>query len=527
MARIMLIFKTMNNENKYYLTVGRANDLKNKKDYIIYRTLEIAPAAISWLTLIILILLSYFTPILVAFFIIIFDFYWLIKTIYLSFHLRYAYRQTQANLKINWLEKIKNLKNEEKTIKKDWQELYHLIMFPMYNESHETVKSSFEAIINDDYPKDKMIVVLATEERGGEQAAQTARKVKNEFENKFFKFLITVHPKNLPEEIPGKGSNLNFSGKTVKKEIIDQFNIPYENIIVSAFDIDTRINNGYFACLTYNFLTAKKPLQTSYQPIPFFVNNIWEAPHFSRIVSFSATFWHMLQQERPERLTTFSSHSMPFKALVDVGFWQKNIVSEDSRIFWQNFLHYNGDWRVKPLYFPIKMDANIAQTATQTYINLYKQQRRWAYGVENIPYFILGFIKNKLIPLRKKIYYIFTIGEGFHSWATNSLIIFIFGWLPLVIGGKIFKSTLISYNLPILTRDIMILAMIGMITSAVLSIDLLPPRPAHRSRWIFIWLFLQWIFLPSTIIIFGAIPALDAQTRLMIKKYLGFWVTPK
>jgi hypothetical protein len=40
-------------------------------------------------------------------------------------------------------------------------------------------------------------------------------------------------------------------------------------------------------------------------------------------------------------------------------------------------------------------------------------------------------------------------------------------------------------------------------------------------------MFFQWLILPFSIIIFGAIPGLESQTRLMINKRLGFFVTPK
>jgi hypothetical protein len=38
---------------------------------------------------------------------------------------------------------------------------------------------------------------------------------------------------------------------------------------------------------------------------------------------------------------------------------------------------------------------------------------------------------------------------------------------------------------------------------------------------------LQWVLLPITLIFFGSFPSLDAQTRLMFGKELGFWTTPK
>jgi hypothetical protein len=117
--------------------------------------------------------------------------------------------------------------------------------------------------------------------------------------------------------------------------------------------------------------------------------------------------------------------------------------------------------------------------------------------------------------------------EGFHSWATNSLIIFFLGWLPLYIGGETFNTDLLSYNLPRFTRNLMILAMLGLVSSAVMSILLLPPRPPQYGRWRYLLMVLQWPLMLITIIFFGSFPGLEAQTRLMLGKYMGFWVTEK
>ena len=117
--------------------------------------------------------------------------------------------------------------------------------------------------------------------------------------------------------------------------------------------------------------------------------------------------------------------------------------------------------------------------------------------------------------------------ERFWSWATNAIMIFILGWLPVIVGGNKLHQTLSSFNLPFITRAIMTFAMLGLITSAILTIFVLPPRPPQYGKKKHAWMVLQWILFPATTILLGSLPGLEAQTRLMFGKYVGFWVTPK
>lgn len=510
---------------KYYLNIGKASDLESPKERAIYRALEILPGGLVWLTLIGMVFFSWYRPIWVAFFIIAFCVYWLLRTIHFTFHLIAAYRQMKENLKIDWLKKLNEL--FEKDSAKNWQNIYHLIIFPIYEEGLEVAKGSFKALLNSHYPKDRMIIVLATEERAGKTVQGVARSISQEFGNKFYRFLITKHPKEIAGEIAGKGSNENWAGRRAKEEIIDPLKIPYENIIVSSLDIDAQVYPQYFSCLTYHYLTSSNPVRSSFQPIPLYFNNLWQAPFFSRVVSSSNVFWQMMQQQRPEKITTYSSHSMSFKALVEINFWQTNIVSEDAGVFWKAFLFYDGDYQIIPLHYPLSMDSCVGKSIWQTIVNQYKQQRRWAWGSEGIPYLFFGFLNNKRIPFDKKFRYSFLLIESFWAWGTNALLILFLGWLPLVFGGREFSTTLLSYNLPQITRDLMTIAMMGLLACIVVNTLLLRLIPAYRSRWKTLLIIVQWVFLPFSLIIFGSIPAIDAQTRLMLGKYMGFWVTPK
>ena len=488
----------------------------------LYRMLEIVPGALSWATLAGVVIASWLAPAVAGMFIIVFDVYWFLKTVYLSLHLRSSFKKMRMNMKIDWIGKLEGLGVPS------WREVYHVVLFPMYREPYEILRESIEGLLKTNYPKDRLLVVIGREARVPE-SEEIAVRLEREFGSKFGAFLVTAHPEGIPGEIPGKGSNETWACRRAQEKIIDARGLPYENILVSVFDADTRVAPEYFGILTFAFLAAPHPQRSSYQPIPFFTNNIFQAPALGRVIAFSSTFWHLMQQSRPERLTTFSSHAMPFQALVEIGFWHTNIVSEDSRIFWQCFFHYHGDWRTVPILYPISMDANVAPSLWKTLANLYRQQRRWGWGCENIPYILYSFLRTQKIPRYKKLYWSFHYMEGFHAWATNALIIFSLGWLPVILGGSEFNVTIFSYNLPRITRAIMSASMIGIVSSAILGMILLPPKPAWFRRRHYVLYVAQWLLMPLTLIIFGAFPGLEAQTRLMLggRWRLGFWFTPK
>ncbi|GAF90889.1 unnamed protein product, partial [marine sediment metagenome] len=187
---------------------------------------------------------------------------------------------------------------------------------------------------------------------------------------------------------------------------------------------------------------------------------------------------------------------------------------------------YGGDYRVVPLFTPVYMDAVLAQNFWETIKNQYFQKRRWAWGIEHFPYFVKACIKDRLVPFWIKVEQIFKILEGHISWSTASLLIATALWFPFIFNPE-FTQTVIGSNLPNFARTLLMITWVGIAVSITISILLLPKRPKDVSRMNTFYMLVQWVLIPISAVFFGSIPAIDAQTRMMINKPLGFWVTAK
>lgn len=548
---------------------------KSTKERIFQRFFEIIPGILTWATLLGMIIFSFAFPIWVSVFIIVFDIYWIFRTIYITYYSVKAYGKLREGKNTDWWERCQNVVDPDKYSKEikerikamkvslkdnlrfsekrkmrkeigklksyysevkrlvkikekilDWRKIVHVVLLPTANETADVIEPAIQSILDSNFPKSQIIILLATEEREPEkQRIAKVNYLKNKFEGKFKDFLVTTHIVK-DDELKCKASNATFAAKELMK-YLDERGIDYKKVIFSNFDCDSVCHPEYFAALTYAYITEPKRLQRAYQPLPMYHNNIWDTNAFVRVIVTSSSFWHMFQSTRKE-MVTFSSHSEPFETLVKVNFWPVNMISEDSIIYWKCFSYFHGDYEVKPIYLPISLDAVLANSYWKTIKNQYKQKRRWAYGIENFPVIMRALWPDRKISILKKIKHGFEMIEGHHSWATSSFILAFLGWLPLFFGGAKFNESVLAHNLPIVTRYLMTLAMIGLVSSMFLSFFLLPPKPKKYTKKRYVYMFLQWFLVPIISPTLGSIPAIDSQTRILIKKYFGeFWVTEK
>lgn len=491
------------------------------------RILEMIPGVLSWSILGGMTFLSFYKPVLASIIAIAFIFYWFLRLIYMTMFLVISFFNLRRHVKTDWLNKIAELNNGSVNPDlPDIDKIYHLIILPVAKEPGSVLEPVVDALALQTFSTQKLMVVFGVEETAPDETKQAIESFLKKYKNVFSEMIAVYHPAGIPGEARVKGANASYAAKHAA-DVLKTKNINFENVMISCFDADTVVCNQYFACLTYFYLITPDRNRASYQPIPVYNNNIWNVPGFSRVMEIGSSFFQLIEATNPEKLVTFSSHSLSFKALVEMDYWPKDMISDDSAIFWKAYLHYQGRYRVIPLPITVSMDATAADSRYQTFKNVYKQRRRWAYGVENFPILMRGFMQVQEISLNNKIRHIFKMLEGHVAWATWGFLLTTLSWLPAELAGGEYQSSIIYYNEPHVAGTIFRLSTFSLAISIILSIAILPRTNAKLS-----WLkklkhIFEWFLMPFVLVFLSALPALDAQTRLMLGKYMEFWVTDK
>jgi hypothetical protein len=525
--------------------------LVKERDWI-YRSFEILPGFLSWGLLALPVILSFISPTVAAYFVIAYLLIWFVKAIALNVRMVQGYKQLNQHMSYEWqklLEEIDNPsaafaqytqginpkwhqanllaaeKRKNTRFKKD--NIVHAIVIAVYNESRDVLEPTIQSILRTDYDNKKFIVVFAYEERGGTEVEQTVLDLTEQYGHEFRHMMAVKHPKDIPGEVIGKGGNITFAGRELLK-YVDEQKLEHANVLVTTLDSDNRPHPQYFAALTYAYLACPDPIRTSYQPITMFTNNIWDAPAPMRVIASGNSFWNIVLTLRPHMIRNFASHSQSLAALVDTDFWSVRTIVEDGHQYWRSYFTYKGKYDVVAIKVPIYQDAVLARTYTKTLKAQFVQLRRWAWGCTDIAYVLhTGWRNRSKAPKADLFFKTMRLIESHVSWATAPLLLLLAAFVPLYLAPDA-SDSVVANQLPIIASYIQRIAMVGIFVSIFFSIKLLPPKPPHYKKRHRVYMFLQWLYLPITTIVYNGIAALYSQTRLMIGWYYGkFDVTEK
>lgn len=518
----------------------------------LYRLFEMLPATLSYGSIILLIILSIINPLFAAIYLLCIIITTLVKAGIIAFHTIAGHNRLQQAQKVDWHDRLLQLQTpqdflETKThgfrAKEHAQNLadivdapslypkpsqiYNVALIATYNESYDVLEPTLKSLAAATYDKKRMIVVMAYEERGGEQIKKVVTRLKKEYGKEFMDMLLIKHPKDLPGEVRGKGGNITYAGFKLQ-EWMDKKKIDYSNVIITTLDSDNRPHPAYFDYLTYEYIVHTDRKHLSFQPVCLFMNNIWDVPAPMRVVATGNSFWNIISSMRPHTLRNFASHSQPMDALVEMNFWSKRTIVEDGHQYWRSYFHFDGDYAVVSLSMPIYQDAVLSTTYLRTLKAQFIQLRRWAYGASDVPYVAVRLLdKKRKAPLAATAGRFIRLVDSHVSLSSAAVLITVGGWVPLLVNSEAAHS-IAAHQLPEVISGIQRVAMIGLFITIFLTFKMLPPRPLRYKRHRTIGMLLQWLLMPVTSILYNSASAFTAQTALFLGRYYDkFDVTEK
>src|SRR3972149_10780841 len=113
-------------------------NLVEKDDRFFQRVFEILPGLITWSVILSPIWLGKIAPLAVAFFLPFLVIYWVYRAFIHLIGLVVGYRRYQADLQVDWSEKVKDLWGYDR--------LKHLIIIPAVNEPYDVLEDSFASL---------------------------------------------------------------------------------------------------------------------------------------------------------------------------------------------------------------------------------------------------------------------------------------------------------------------------------------------------------------------------------------------
>ncbi|CAK7271430.1 hypothetical protein SEPCBS119000_004602 [Sporothrix epigloea] len=239
------------------------------------------------------------------------------------------------------------------TIAGSQHQVIHAIVIPNYKEEVDTLRETLDVLASHSCARTNYDVYLAMEEREKE-ADIKAMSLIAEFNNKFRSIDFTLHPADMPNECPGKGSNVDWAAR----KLSERYPIDYrKNVIITGIDADSHLSSNFFSLLTRMHLAYPETSGTTLYSAPIiFDRNAHSVPAIVRVADI---LWCAAGISGLYRGSTIapptSVYSLSLQLVDRVGGWDcgSEAIGEDLHMYIKCFFALNGHLTVRTVLSPV------------------------------------------------------------------------------------------------------------------------------------------------------------------------------
>jgi len=275
------------------------------------------------------------------------------------------------------------------SLKGCWQEVTHWVIVPQYKESVEVVSMTLSSVSQSPIARSNISILLAMEERDDSQAERAA-KLRDCFQDKFKEMFVSCHPANLPNDPPGKASNLSWAFKELMVHLREDGR-DLSQVLLTVADADSEFSAGYFECLTSVYLQQpeeERSLRIWQSPV-LHLKNYHRVPSPVTVGTMFTCMQEMASLADPNSLCMpYSTYSLSLDLARRVGGWDPEWIAEDYHMGIKCFLLTLGRARVDHILLPVVNYMPEADSWIGTIFARWAQAKRHALGFSDLSYYL-------------------------------------------------------------------------------------------------------------------------------------------
>ena len=354
-------------------------------------------------------------------------------------------------------------------------------------------------------------------------APERAARLSERYADAFGHLLVTMHP-DLPGEVKGKSSNLHWAARRVQDELIASGRLDARNLLITVCDADSRMDRQYLASLSVEVLSHPDGRLHIHRGHPLLCQL-----HALAVAAARG------EQRLLAVLVGASGRDPPSGAAVDVladmvGRPPRGVLGRRRRP--RRLAHVlqgvAAPWQAgqdSAMYLPVYADAAEGINLWRSASAFTSRSGAGPGAVSDVPYLTLRTLQAQHIPWYLRFQRVGWYVEEHLVWPSHWFLLTLGGLVPPLINQVWAHSPIgvwqhAAYSTPLgLCLPSLILAILADVWLKWHSGEQPPRRAAGRPARLRV--------VAPTGLACVALPALDAHTRLLFGRPLGYQVTEK